>query len=446
MNRRLLSTLILGLWLLCSLLVAAQTGEGPLIILDVEGVINPLTARYVERTLELAEQRGARAVVLTLDTPGGLDGPMREIVQMLLQSPVPVIVYVAPPGARATSAGLFIALAADIVAMAPATHIGAAHPVPLGTEIGEVMEEKVTSDAAALIRSIATTRERNAEWAEDAVRKSLSLTANEALQEKVIDLIATDLDDLLRQASGRTLTKTQGTVTLRLEGAVLERYSMNLIERFFHVISEPNIAYLFLSLGTLFLLAELAEPGLSLPGIAGVVCLVIAFMALGSLPVNWAGVALLAVGIILFVVGILTDTEVVVTVAGLIPFVLGSLLLFSPLTPVSPATPTLRVSPWLIGGAALAIIGFSLIVLRALLVVSRMPPRSGAQRLIGSQGVASTDLTPEGQVRVALEDWSAVAITGVIHAGDPVKVVGVSGVRLQVVPVEAEEPIAQGDV
>ncbi len=283
MNKHLLSALVFGLWLLCSLPVAAQANDGPLIVLDIKGVVNPLTARYVERTLGLAEQRGARAVVLTLDTPGGLDGPMREIVQMLLQSPVPVIVYVAPAGARATSAGLFIALAADIVAMAPATHIGAAHPVPLGTEIGEVMEEKVTSDAAALIRSIATTRGRNAEWAEDAVRKSLSLTANEALRENVIDLIATDLDDLLRQASGRTLTRTHGTVTLRLEGVMLERYSMNLIERVFHVISEPNIAYLFLSLGTLFLLAELAEPGLSLPGIAGVVCLVVPGQPAGEL-------------------------------------------------------------------------------------------------------------------------------------------------------------------
>lgn len=444
MKKRLFTILLLGLWLSYSLPVAAQANDGPLIVLDVKGIINPLTAQYVERTLGLAEQRGARALVLTLDTPGGLDGPMREIVQMLLQSPVPVIVYVAPAGARATSAGLFIALSADIVAMAPATHIGAAHPVPLGTEIGEVMEEKVVSDAAALIRSIAITRGRNAEWAEDAVRKSLSLTAAEAVQENVIDLIAVDLDDLLRQANGRTLTTARGTVTLSLEGAVLERYSMNWIERFFHIISEPNIAYLFLSLGTLFLLAELAEPGLSVPGIAGVVCLVIAFMALGSLPVNWAGVALLAVGVILFVVGILTDTEVVVTVAGLVPFVLGSLLLFSPLTPVSPATPTLRVSPWLIGGAALVTIGFSLIVLRALLVVSRMPPRSGAQRLIGAQGVTSTDLTPEGQVRVALEDWSATAVAGTIRAGDRVKVIGVSGVRLQVVPLEEENTIAKG--
>jgi membrane-bound serine protease (ClpP class) len=214
---------------------------------------------------------------------------------------------------------------------------------------------------------------------------------------------------------------------------------MNAIERLLHVITDPNIAYLLLSLGTLFLLAELAEPGLSVAGIGTVVSFVLAFVALGSLPVNWAGLALLALSVVLFVVGLLTDTEAVLTVGGLVPFVLGSLLLFSPFTITSPAMPDLRVSPWLIGGAGVTLLAFSLVVLRAILAASRMPPRSGAERLIGQQGVALTDLTPAGQVRVDLQPWSAVALQGEIHAGDPVQVVDVTGVRLRVVPVEAEE-------
>ncbi len=214
---------------------------------------------------------------------------------------------------------------------------------------------------------------------------------------------------------------------------------MNLIERFLHVISDPNIAYLLLSLGTLFLMAELAEPGLGLPGVASVVCFIIAFMALGNLPVNWAGVALLALAAVLFIIGLLTETEAIVTVAGLVPFILGSLLLFSPFTPTSPAAPNLRVSPWLVGIIAVGILVFSFIVLRAVIAATRLPPQSGAQRLVGRVGVARTDLTPDGEVRVDLEDWSAVAVAGEIRAGAPVRVVGIAGVRLQVVPVVDDE-------
>jgi len=204
------------------------------------------------------------------------------------------------------------------------------------------------------------------------------------------------------------------------------------------IISDPNVAYLLLSVATLLLMAELSNPGLSVSGIASIVCFILAFLALGSLPVNWAGVALLAVGVIFFVVGILTDLEAVVTLAGLIPFVIGSLILFSPFTPSPPAAPDLRVSPWVIAAVSLAIVGFSFLVLRAIVAIRRMPPRSGAQRLFGQRGVALTHLSPGGQVRVDLQDWSAVALDEPIRAGEAVQVVGLAGVRLQVVKAKSE--------
>ena len=433
----------LGLTLVVLLLLSgvtalAQPGEGPVMVIEVRGVINPLTAQYLNRALRLAEQRAARVLVLLLDTPGGLDTAMRDMVQALLQARLPIVVYVAPGGARATSAGLFITLAADVAAMAPATHIGAAHPIPLGREIDEVMNEKMISDAAALVRSVATTRGRNAEWAERAVRENLSITAGEALEQNVIDLIADDLDDLLRQLDGRQVSTLSGPVTLRTAKVPLERRPMNLIERFMQIISDPNIAYMLLSLGVLLLLAELAAPGLSFAGIGSVICFIVAYMALGSLPVNWAGVALLAVAVLFFVIGLLTDTEAVVTFAGLVPFILGSLFLFSPFTLTPPAAPDLRVSPALIAAMALGIVGFTFVVLGAIVAASRLPPKSGAQRLLGRRGIALTDLSPEGQARVELENWSATAVGDWIRAGEQVQVVGIAGVRLQVTRVEHE--------
>jgi len=427
----------LKMLVLVSLLLALATSiwaqTSSVVVLHVEGVINPLSARYLERGLQLAQQQNAQAVIITLDTPGGLESAMREMAQLLLQAPLPTTVYVTPRGARATSAGMFVLLAADVAAMAPATHVGAAQPVPLGGQVSEVSEEKAVSDAAALIRSIATTRGRNADWAERAVRENLSVTATEAVDLNVVDLLADDLNDLLDQLDG---LQVDGA-TLRTGDAILQEERMNLNERFFHAITDPNIAYLLLSLGTLFVLTELADPGLSVAGVGAIVAYAIAFMALGSLSVNWAGVALLALSIAFFVVGLLTDTELVVSIVGLIPFVLGSLLLFIPFTPPSPATPSVRVSPWLIAIMAISIVGFNLVVLRAILIAARRPPQAGAERLLGQQGVALTDLAPDGQVRVDLEDWSAVAEEGSIGAGTPVRVTGIAGVRLRVVAEEA---------
>ncbi len=415
-----------------SLLVTAPafsaSHDQPVVVLEVQGVINTFSAQYLARGLREAEAQQAQLMVVILDTPGGLETAMREMAQMLMSSDVPTAVFVHPDGARATSAGMFILLAADIAAMSPATHVGAAHPVPLGETASDVMDAKMTEDAAALIRGIAEKRSRNVEWAQLAVRENLAVTANEALELGVIDLIAVDLDDLLQQLDGDIINGR----TLDLSALQTKTYAMSFTEKFFHIITEPNIAYLLLSLGTLLLLAEIADPGLSVAGIGAVVSYIIAFLAFGSLPVNWAGIGLLAVSIVFFLVGLLTDTEFIVSVVGLVPFVMGSLLLFSPFSITSPAAPDVRVSPWLIAVMALSILGFSFFILRAVLAAIRRPPQSGAEKLIGMQAVALTNLNPGGQIRVGLEDWSAVSVEGNISKGEKVHVVGVVGVRLQV--------------
>lgn len=427
----LLSLIVISLvWLSCP--VQAADENQVVLLLEVEGVINPFTARYLERGLGLAQSSNAALVVITLNTPGGLETSMREMVQSIFDSPVPVVVYVTPSGARATSAGLFILMAGDIAAMTPATNVGAASPVALGGELDEVMSEKSLSDAAALVRGLAESRGRNVDWAESAVRESLSLTAYEALEENVIEIVAEDLDDLLSQLNGRSIRG----VLLDLSVPSIQAEGMNWVERFYHIITEPNIAYLLLSLGTLFLLAELSDPGLSVAGIGSVLCFVIGFMALGSLPVNWAAIGLLVVSLIMFVVALLTDTEVVVTLAGLIPFILGSLLLFTPFRPESPAVPELRVSLWLILIMAALIVLFSLIVLRAILKAVKRPPQMGAERFVGHEAVALTDLAPNGEVNVEHQTWSATSIGGNVQKGQLVSVVSVSGVRLLVTPIE----------
>ncbi len=433
MRTKILVIPVLTLIILSASIVSPVLSQGqgqPVIVLEVEGVINPFSARYLERGLAVAQGSDAALVVVVLDTPGGLETSMREMVQSILQSSIPVAVFVSPEGARAASAGLFILMAGDIAAMAPATNVGAATPVALGGEMDEVMGEKAINDSAAFVRSLAERYDRNVEWVESAVRESLSMTSTEALEANVIDILANDLDDLLSQIDGK---EVRGS-SLDLSNITPQVEQMNGVERFYHIINDPNIAYMLLSLGTLFLIAEISDPGLSVAGIGAGLCFIIAFMALGSLPVNWAAVAMLALSVILFVVALLTDTEVVVTIAGLIPFILGSLLLFTPFRPDSPAAPELRVSLWLILLMAGLIVFFSLIILRAILQASKRPPQTGAESLIGKTGISETPLDPDGTVRVEHQTWSATSIGGEVEKGQPVRVESVSGVRLMVAP------------
>ncbi|MGA9347879.1 MAG: nodulation protein NfeD [Anaerolineae bacterium] len=422
---------LVAAFFLSSPLALAQQGEH-VDVITVNGVIDPFTAQYVSRGLDIAQSDGAQCLIIQLDTPGGSDVPMRDIVQKMLNSSVPTVVYVSPGGARAGSAGVFITMAANVAAMAPGTNIGAAHPVAMtGTELTETMEEKATSDAAAYVRAIAEERGRNAEWAEKAVRESASIIAREAVEYQVADLIADDLTDLLDKLDGREVITAAGPVTLRTRGAPIRTIGMNFAENFLHVIVDPNIAYLLLSIGTLALVAEFYHPGAILPGVTGAICLILAFVAFGSLPVNWGGVALIVLAVVLFIVDIKV-AGFMLSVGGAIAFVLGSLMLFSPFAPPSPTMPRLTVSWPLIALMTASITSFFLFAVSAGIRAQRAKAASGIESMIGATGTATSDLDPWGTVQVGSELWSAIAEEGPIKKGEQVRVVGAEGVRLKV--------------
>jgi membrane-bound serine protease (ClpP class) len=401
-------------------------------VATLNGVIDPITAQYVDKEIQHAGQDGAQCLVIQLDTPGGSDGAMRDIVQSILNSPVPVVVYVSPAGARAGSAGVFITIAADIAAMAPGTNIGAAHPVDVTGEITGTMNDKVTNDAAAYARALAERRGRNADWAEKAVRQSVSITANEAVNIGVVDLIADNLPDLLAKIDGETVSTAAGERTLATKDAESVQVSMSLPQEFLHAIVDPNIAYLLFVIGIVGLIAELYHPGAIFPGVTGGICLILALVAFGSLPVNWGGVALIVLAVVLFILDIKV-AGYALSVGGAIAFILGSLMLFSPLFPSSPSAPTFVISRPLIIITTLAITAFFVFALSAGIRAQRARVVSGIQTLVGATGVATSDLDPQGTVQVKSELWSAVADEDkTIRKGEQVTVVAAEGVKLKV--------------
>jgi membrane-bound serine protease (ClpP class) len=402
-------------------------------LLAIEGVINPLTARYLERELRTAASDRAALVVLRLDTPGGLERSMRKMAEAILASRVPVAVYVAPPGARAASAGMFLTIAAHVAAMAPGTNIGAAHPVGIGGQGADsVMTGKAVNDAAALARALAAERGRNVAWAEAAVRRSVSITAAEALDEDVIDLVARDRNELLRRLDGRDVRTSAGEVTVRTAGASLVERPMQLHERLLHVITDPNIAYLLFTIAMVGIMAELYSPGMIFPGLTGALSLMLALVAFGSLPINWAGVLLLLLAAGLTIAELYAEGFGVLGVGALVAFVLGSLLLYEPFGVPSPSLPIVRVSPWLIAATSAAMAAFLVLVVRALVRAQRAPVAVGPQALVGRAGVALSKLAPSGQVRVDGEVWSAVVEDEAVSAGEAVEVAAVEGVTLRV--------------
>ncbi len=418
------------------------------VVLELTGVIDPALARYTARGLEQAREEKASAVVIRLDTPGGLDGSMRKIMQAILDSPVPVITYVAPAGARAASAGAFIVLASHVAAMAPGTNIGAAHPVQLGgsdaggdsgskesgekegkesSESGEsVLEKKITSDAAAYIRAIAELRGRDVKWAEAAVRESRSSTAQEARKEGIVEIIAENMEDLLRQAEGRQVKTVFGSVVLSVEGQPLRTLPMSLMEKILHGLAHPNVAYILLLLGVYGLIYELATPGTVFPGVVGTILLVLGLVALETLEVNWAGMALIALAILFFVADIHLPGYGALTLGGLVAFVLGSMMLFP-----QARIPGLRL-PWgLIGTAAAVTAGFFLGIVGVAVRALKRKVASGTAALIGAVGSAKTELRPEGIVHVQGEEWQARA-PHPVPKGARVRVTGVEGLTLHV--------------
>jgi membrane-bound serine protease (ClpP class) len=347
---------------------------------------------------------------------------MREMSQALLGSPVPVAVYVAPSGARAASAGMFLTIAAHVAAMAPGTSIGAAHPIAIGGQAHEVKSEKATSDLAALARAIAHTRGRNATWVERAVRESLAFTAEEALAERVIDVVAKDLPTLLRALDGRRVRTSVGEVTIETSGAQVHRRAMTRPDRIVQAVADPNVAYLLFLLGLIGVAAELLAPGLLVPGLTGAVALTLAFVAFGSLPLNWAGLLLLVLAAALFIAELSSPGIGALGIGGACAFVIGSLILYSPVATM----PHARVNPWLVGVAGAAIAGFFLFVLRAFLQTRRTKVTTGIEGLVGRTALATTELAPFGTVELDHELWRAQAAPpATIHRGERVEVIGV---------------------
>jgi len=391
-----------------------------------EGVINPVMAEYLTGAISRAREAKAAAIVIELDTPGGLDLSMREIIKAELASTVPVVVYVAPAGSRAASAGVFITYAAHIAAMTPGTNIGSAHPVAMGgAKMDKTMLKKVENDSAAYIKGIAVKRHRNALWAEDAVRNSVNVTAEEALKLKVINLVVRDRAELLAGINGMSVELPAGAAVLSTEGASVIIIEMGLRERVLKAISDPNVAYILMMIGILGLYFELSSPGAILPGVAGTISLVLAFYALHTLPVNYAGLLLIGLAVIFFIVELNVVSYGLLTLAGLVALVLGSMMLFdSPL-------PFMSLSPWVMAPVVVFMAGFVSLTMYFALRMRSKKSLSGGEAIIGSEGSVVEVIGPgrRGKVFVEGEYWDAVSEED-IKKGGAVKVLEIKGLLL----------------
>ena len=418
--------------------LATAESRPPVLVAHLEGAIDPVSAGYFHRVVAEAEQERAAVLVMTIDTPGGLDVSMRQIVQDLLSTSVPTIVFVWPSGARDASAGVFVTEAAHLVAMAPGTNIGAAHPVAGGgARIEGDLRDKVTNDAAAYLASIAKERGRNDAWAREAVRASASLDAQSAVDAHVADLIAADLPALLAAVDGRTVRTVAGPVTIRTTDSPVSVLAMHPVELALQKVFDPNVAYLLLTVGFYALLIELFHPGALVPGVTGVVCLILAFAAFATLPMNWGGVMLILAAVGLFVLDVKAAAHGALTVAGLACFVVGSLLLYSPPGPRSPTLPAVAVAPPVLLGAAAAAALLSLLVVGTAMRLAARRSLTSVDRLSGALGVASSGLDPKGTVRVGGQLWSARLRSGRLGAGEPVRVLARTGLTLEVEPADA---------
>lgn len=421
-----LAVIALGIILHFTSSFSIENKKSEVFVITVNGVINPVAAEYIGKSIKKAAEMNAEALVIELDTPGGLDTSMRSIVKDIIGSSVPVVVYVSPNGARAASAGVFITMAAHIAAMSPGTNIGAAHPVAVGEKMDKVMAEKATNDAAAYIKSIAETRGRNVKWAEDAVRKSVSATETEALKNNIIDLTAKDINALLSGIDGRTVKTSYGDKALKTAGAKIIRHEMGFRHKILNLISDPNVAYILMMLGFYGLFFELTNPGAIFPGVVGGICLVLAFYSFQTLPVNYAGLLLIIIGLILFILEVKVISYGMLTIGGIVSIILGSLMLFeSPL-------PFLKLSLSVIIPAALVTALFFVLTFRLAYKAYKRRPVTGVEGLVGLEGVAKTDITPGGgMVVVHGEFWSAYS-DNVIQKDERVVVEDVKGLRVKV--------------
>ena len=407
-----------------------------------DGAITPITVDYIDRSLTKAEMEGGTLFVLLLNTPGGLAESMRRVVQRFERSPLPVVVFVYPPGGRAASAGAIITISADIAVMAPGTNIGAAHPVQIGgvptgkgkKEEKDVMKEKILQDMLAFVRSIAEEKGRNVKVVERMVKESLSLSAEEALKEGVIDLIARDLGELLEKIDGKKVSKLGREVEIRTKGVEVVQIKESFKEEFLKIITNPTVAYLLLMLGFYGIFFELYNPGAVIPGVVGAICLLLGLYGLSLISMNWLGLFLIVLGILLFVLELITPTFGALAVGGVISLALGSLFLIEPESPYG------EIPRSVITGVVLASALFFLVAGRLGLKAQRRKKLTGAEGMIGEEGEAITDFRKgKGKVLVHGEIWDALS-SEEIRKGDPVKVVALKGLRLIVEKTSSELP------
>ena len=423
--------LLLGLLIIAGTAVGVQAASPTIVVLNIKGVITPVLAEYISRGIENAEDSYATVCIIQMDTPGGLDTSMRDIVQDIVNARIPVVVYVSPSGARAASAGVFITMAAHVAVMAPNTAIGAASPVAIGPEgeqqMSETMQEKILNDAAAYIRSLAESHGRNVEWAEEAVREAVSATEREALELNVIDMIAPDLDSLISKLDGREVTLLDGrVVTIDTQGVTTQNVNMSAIESFLYAIGDPNIAFLLLSLATLGIFIEIMNPGLIFPGVVGAICGILAFYSLGQLPVNIAGVLLIVLAFGLFIAEIFTTSFGLLTGGGIVALVFGALILFPRESVV------FSINPWLIGIVTAIIALVFVFVISHIVRAHHRQPTTGREEFMGKTATVKVALNPEGTVLFKGERWTAISDEGNIKPGEEVVITKYEDLKLRV--------------
>ena len=415
--------------LLLGLILADNTGQKTNVtLITYDGAITPACSDFIKLGIESAIKNKSECLIIKLNTPGGLLKSTRVIVSDILESKVPVVVYVSPGGAQAASAGVFITMAAHIAAMSSGTNIGAAHPVSLQGEQDSIMSEKATNDAAAFIRSISEKRNRNMKWAEDAVRKSLSLSETEALKQNVIDLISPNIEDLLKKINGKKIETVIGEKILNTGNAAVNEVEMTLSLKFLTILSDPNIAYILFMIGLYGLLFEIFNPGVIFPGVIGGICIILAFYSMHTLPINYAGLALIVFAIILFVLEIKVISHGILSIGGVISLIIGSIMLIN----VESGLEVVMISWQVIALFVVLTILFFGFAITLGIKAQRRKPTTGVEGLINGIGEAITELNPEGEVRVHGEIWFAESTEGKIESKSIVEIVDVHNLKLKV--------------